>query len=213
MADWDEPMPAEHLIAKRRMEAFSDGVLAIAITLLVLNIAIRPPGSPTEQFFRGWPSYLAYLVSFLTIGAAWLGHHALTSRLKGVDPLFLRLNLLFLLAVSFLPFPTRLVTDALEKTTAWQRMASVVYGITLLVIRLLGAVLSSCARREHLRRSGPDELDAQDAQKKYRYAVVAYVVTILIALLVPIVAIVLYFAIAVFLVVPFKSITRKVFGR
>ena len=48
------------------MEAFSDGVLAIAITLLVLDLAVRPPGSPLEQFWRGWPSYLAYVVSFLT---------------------------------------------------------------------------------------------------------------------------------------------------
>ena len=95
-------------LSKGRMEAFSDGVFAIAVTLLVLDVAIRPPGSPTEQLFRGWPSYLAYLVSFLTIGAAWIGHHALTDRMNGVDPLFLRLNLLFLLVVSFLPFPLAL---------------------------------------------------------------------------------------------------------
>ncbi len=192
------------------MEAFSDGVLAIAVTLLVLDVAIRPPGSPTAQFLQGWPSYLAYVVSFLTIGAAWIGHHALTDRIKGVDPLFLRLNLLFLLVVSFLPFPTRLVAEALDKTTAWQRMAAVVYGLTLLVIRLLGSALSAYARREHLREPGPDEPDAQEARTKFRYVVAAYVVTIVLALIVPKVAIVLYFAIAIFLVVPFRSLTTEV---
>ena len=106
------------------MEAFSDGVLAIAITLLVLDLALRPPGSPLEQFLRDWPSYLVYLVSFLTIGAAWIAHNSLTGDLDHIDRIFLRLNLLFLLSVSFLPFPTRIVGDALEKGTSWQRVAA-----------------------------------------------------------------------------------------
>jgi len=199
------------LMAKGRMEAFSDGVIAIAITLLVLDVAIRPPGSPTEQFLRGWPSYLAYLVSFLTIGAAWIGHHALTNRLNGVDSLFLRLNLLFLLVVAFLPFPTRLVAEALDRTTTWQRMAAVVYGVTLLVISLLGSALTRYSRQEHLREPGPDEPDAVEAHKKFRYVVAAYVVTILLALVVPKMTIIFYFAIAIVLVVPFRSSAREVF--
>ncbi len=76
------------------MESFSDGVLAFAITLLVLDIALRPPGSPTMELFRAWAAFLAYLVSFLTIGAVWMAHHGLTNRLERVDALFLRLNLL-----------------------------------------------------------------------------------------------------------------------
>ena len=79
---------------------------------------------------------LRKLLSIFLIGGAWIAHHGLTDSLDGVDRMFLRLNLLFLLAVSFLPFPTRLVADALEKTTGWQRMAAVVYGCTLLAIRL-----------------------------------------------------------------------------
>ena len=83
------------------MEAFSDGVLAIAITLLVLDIAVHPPGTPLEQVLHAWPAYVAYVVSFLTIGAAWLAHTALTDRLAQSDSIFLRLNLLFLLVVAF----------------------------------------------------------------------------------------------------------------
>jgi uncharacterized membrane protein len=125
----------------------------------------------------------------------------------------LRLNLLLLLAVSFLPFPTRLVADALDKTTDWQRMAAVVYGLTLLLIRLLFAALGAYARRENLQRSGADDPDLHDAQKKFGVAVGAYVVTIGLGLVVPIVAIVLYFAIAVFLIVPFGAVGRAVFGK
>jgi uncharacterized membrane protein len=69
----------------------------------------HPPGTLLEQVFHAWPGYVGYLVSFLTIGAAWLGHSALTDRPQRTDPLFLRLNLLVLMVVAFLPFPTRLV--------------------------------------------------------------------------------------------------------
>ena len=213
MADEDETPQKGGALGKGRMEAFSDGVLAIAVTLLVLDLAIRPPGSPLKQFLRGWPSYLAYLVSFLTIGGVWIVHHGLTDRLDRVDQIFLRLNLLLLLAVSFLPFPTRLVADALEKNTSWQRVAAVVYGLTLLAIRLLFAGLGGYARRERLRRPGADDPDLQDAHKKFRIAVGGYVVTICLGLVVPIVAIVLYFAIAIFLLVPFGAVGREVFGK
>jgi len=195
------------------MEAFSDGVLAIAITLLVLDVATRPPGSALDEFLRGWPSYLAYLVSFLTIGGVWIAHNGLTDDLDRVDRLFLRLNLLFLLGVAFLPFPTRLVAEALDKSSDSQRVAAVVYGLTLVVIRILFAVLIAYSRRVHLRRAGPDDPDLQDARKKFRGALAAYGATICIGLLLPIVAIVLYFAIAVFLIVPFRDVAREAYRR
>ncbi len=213
MADDEEAAQSRVTLGKGRMEAFSDGVLAIAITLLVLDLAIRPPGSPTEQFLRGWPSYLAYLVSFLTIGAAWVAHHGLTDGLDRVDRIFLRLNLLFLLVVSFLPFPTRLVAEAIDKSTDWQRMAAVVYGVTLLLIRLVFTALSAYVRRAHLRGPGVEDPDLTEARSKFRFAVGGYVITILLSFLVPIVAIGLYFAISVFLMVPFRVVARAAFGR
>jgi TMEM175 potassium channel family protein len=78
------------------MEAFSDGVLSIATTLLVLEIAVHPPGTALEQLRHEWPAYLGYAISFLTIGAAWLAHNAITDRLTRVDSLLLRINLLLL---------------------------------------------------------------------------------------------------------------------
>ena len=130
MADEEEAPQSRVTLGNGRMEAFSDGVLAIAITLLVLDVAVRPPGSPTEEFLRGWPSYLAYLVSFLTLGGARIAHLGLTDGLDRVDRLFLRLNLLFLLVVSFLPFPTRLVAEAIDKSTDWQRMSALLSAAT-----------------------------------------------------------------------------------
>jgi uncharacterized membrane protein len=137
------------VLGKSRMEAFSDGVFAIAITLLVLDVAVHPPGTPLEQVLHAWPAYVAYVVSFLTIGAGWLGHTALTDRLAQSDSIFLRLNLLVLLVVAFLPFPTRLVADALQHTDA-ERVAVTFYGLTLLAIRVVGSGLAEYARREHL---------------------------------------------------------------
>ena len=118
--------------------AFSDGMFSIAATLLVLDLAAHPPGTPLQQVLHAWTGYLAYVVSFLTIGAAWLVHTALTDRLARSDPVFPEINLLVLLMVAFLPFPTRLVTDALHEAGSADRVAVTIYGLTLLAIRLLG---------------------------------------------------------------------------
>ena len=198
---------------KGRMEGFSDGVLAFAITLLVVDIALRPPGSPTQQFFHAWPSYVAYLVSFLTIGAAWIAHHGLTDELDRVDPVFLRLNLLFLLAIALLPFPTRLMVQGLEKSADWQRLAAVVYGINLLVIRILLTALTTYARNRHLRKPDVADPDLEEARKKFYYAIAGYLLAIVIGLVVPEFAIILYFVVAVFLFVPFRAVVRAISGR
>src|SRR3954447_16101893 len=130
-----------------RLEAFSDGVLAIAITLLVLEIKIEPSGF--DHLWRAlaheWPSYLAYVTSFLTIGAVWLAHHALFVRLRAIDAVLMRLNLLLLMAVSFLPFPTGLMAEALRESDSAERAAVVVYGVLAGTIELLLANASRCA--------------------------------------------------------------------
>jgi uncharacterized membrane protein len=194
------------------MEAFSDGVLSIAATLLVFNLALRPPGTPQEQLRHAWPGYLGYAISFLTIGAAWLAHNAMTERLTGVDSLLLRLNLLLLLVVAFLPFPTKLVADALRDTNA-ERNFVTVFGITLLTIRLLIFALDAYARRARLYSRGPDD-DAPPTEHRNPWPVViGYVAAILIGLAAPTVAVVLYFALALYLVVPLRDIRRLVAKR
>ena len=124
---------------KGRMEAFSDGVFGFAATLLVVDLALRPGRTALEQVLHAWPSFVAYVISFLTIGTAWIAHTGLTDRLARTDPLFLRLNLLLLLVVAFLPFPTRLMADALHDANG-ERVYVTMYGLTLLAIRLLARV-------------------------------------------------------------------------
>ena len=99
-----------------RCEAFSDGVFAIAITLLVLEI--RPPEHGEQSLAQGlldlWPSYLAYALSFVTIGIMWLNHHEVMRLVRTVDRGFLLLNMLLLLLVAFVPFPTSVLADFLQ---------------------------------------------------------------------------------------------------
>ena len=133
------------------MEAFSDGVFAIAITLLVLEISV--PTSAFDHLWRGianqWPSYLAYVTSFLTIGGLWLVHHAVFRRMRFADQVVLRLNLLLLMLVSFLPFPTKLMAEALHEK-AGEHAAVLFYGATLLVITSIVAAMGRYAAREQL---------------------------------------------------------------
>lgn len=200
-------------MSKVRMEAFSDGVLAIAITLLVLELAVKPPGTPLEQFLNAWPSYLAYVVSFLTIGAAWIGHNALTDRLDRADVILLRLNLLFLMAVAFLPYPTRLIAEAGHEEVEAERVAVVVYGLTLLAIRLTFFLMDIYSRRERLLQPTDDDPDLQDERRKFGLVAAGYTVTIVLGVFVPIVAVTLYFALAIVLVVPFGAVRRLLSGR
>jgi uncharacterized membrane protein len=165
-ADEDTPH-GRRVLSKDRMEGFSDGVFGIAITLLVLDIALGPRGTPLHRLLAAWPAYLAYIISFLTIGAARLAHTALTDRLARADSLFLRLNLLVLLVVVFLPFPTHLIAEALAlHDTSGERAYVTLYGLTLLAIRLLGSALDAYARHEHLYSPKGEGEELQSTQTK-----------------------------------------------
>ena len=146
-----------------RTEAFSDGVFAIAITLLVLDISV--PASDFRDLWRGianqWPSYLGYVTSFLTIGGIWMAHHGLFRRMRYADQQVMRLNILLLMVVSFLPFPTRLVAEAVRDANA-ERPAVMLYGFTLLATSvLLSALWHSVLRDREL--LNPDVTDAEIA--------------------------------------------------
>jgi len=211
----DEDPPHRHrAISKGRMEGFSDGVYGFAATLLVLDLAVHPPGTPLQQVLHAWPGYLAYLVSFLTIGVSWLLHTALTDQLTRTDQLFLRINLLVLLVVVVLPFPTGLIADALRHDDiSGERVYVTMYGLTLLTIRLLGSALDAYARHEHLYSPAREGEELHRDRRKLLPVVIAYVIAILIGLLLPVAAVALYFGIAVYLVVPFREAARVLHRR
>jgi uncharacterized membrane protein len=207
-------------VTKTRLEAFSDGVIAIAITLLVLDLAIGDSGTALHRVLDAWPFHLAYIVSFLTIGAAWLAHTTITNRLARVDSVLARLNLLLLFFISVLPFPTRLVAEGLNDSLNdedGERIFVTMYGLVLLGIRALLVAIDEYARREHLYADAEADGDADDTEhserKPFLPVFLAYVVAILIGLAFPTVAVALYCALAIYLVVPFRELRRLLFAR
>jgi uncharacterized membrane protein len=116
---------------KGRLEGFSDGVFSIAITLLVFTIA-QPANyhDLTGELARRWPSLAAYVVSFAVIGIMWLNHHSVFTHLAHVDRPLVYLNLLLLLTVVFLPYPTGILGEALRQGVG-AKTAAVVYSLTM----------------------------------------------------------------------------------
>ena len=132
------------------MEAFSDGVFSIAATLLVLDLALHPPGTPLEQVLHAWPAYLGYLVSFLTIGAAWLRPQRDD---RPTDPRRLVADAHQLAAAArhcVLAVSRPGSSRKPSHDTDGERVFVTMYGLTLLTIRLLRFALDAYARREHL---------------------------------------------------------------
>jgi uncharacterized membrane protein len=119
-----------------RLEAFSDGVFAIAITLLILDLHV-PPISSTPQGELGarllelWPSYASYVVSFLVIGIIWVNHSAMFHHIERADRPVLFLNLLLLLFVVAIPFPTSMMAEYVREGGANSHVAAAAYSITM----------------------------------------------------------------------------------
>lgn len=155
-----------------RVEAFSDGVFAIAITLLVLDLVV--PSRETSHveglgaaLGAEWPSYFAYVVSFLVIGIIWINHHAMFTLVDRVNRRVLFVNLALLLTVSIIPFPTRLLAEYLLEEDAG--IAAAVYSVTMFAMgiafaslwlaitadaRLLHTPIDPATRQAALRRFG-----------------------------------------------------------
>src|SRR6516225_5725205 len=129
-----------------RIEAFSDGVFAIAATLLVLEIGVRSTSGAQlgHELTRIWPSYLAYVTSFVTIGIIWINHHHNMRAIERADRTFMFINLLLLLVVAFIPFPTKLVADFLNRSG--ERPAVIAYAATLLLMAVLYTIWWRYAR-------------------------------------------------------------------
>ena len=182
----------------RRLEAFSDGVFAIAITLLVLDIGV--PKSEFDDLWHGigsqWPSYLGYATSFLTIGGIWLMHHAIVRRIDRADSTVMRINLLLLMLVAFLPFPTKLVAEAIDRTSA-ERAAVIFYGLSLLLVSTAVAALWRylATHRDLLRDDVSDE-EVTAIRNRTAPNVGFYLLAIALAFLAPQVAAFGYLALA-----------------
>ena len=182
-----------------RLEAFSDGVFAIAITLLVLEFGVDAATKDLgKALLHIWPSYLAYVTSFLTIAVLWVNHHALISLVSHVDRTLLFLNSLLLLVIAFTPFPTRLIAEFLREA-ANEETAVLAYGITFVIMAVLFQLLwrwISTGRR--LIRADVSDAAIADINRSYAPGIPIYAGATLVALVSPLASFILYLVIGVF---------------
>jgi uncharacterized membrane protein len=145
-------------VNKTRVEAFSDGIFAIAITLLVLTIPQPDYAHLGHSLLDSWPDLAAYVVSFAVIGIMWLNHHAVFTRLERVDRGLIYLNMLLLMTIAFLPYPTGIFGHALQQGKD-TRTAAIFYSVTMAINAYAwGAMwLYASHRRRLLRPDFPED--------------------------------------------------------
>jgi uncharacterized membrane protein len=193
-----------------RFNAFSDGVLAIVITLLVLELPVPPADAPVLPLFsENSVDFLGYFISFAFVGGIWLSHATLTKSMKRGDTVTLRLNLALLLFVALLPYTTHLMV--LHMTGQDARAAVAIYGLNLFMAGLLLTVLLSHVARD--RRLVVDDL-ADDrissAFRQRRIYLSVNAVAVIVGLLAPLVAVGAYVLLSIaFIIQPLIGIWRK----
>ncbi len=191
------------------MEAFSDGVFAIAITLLVLEIHVPEPGageSLGHELLAQWPSYAAFVVSFLTIGITWINHHAMVRRLRVVDHSILIWNLLLLMTVSALPFTTALMAAYLKQGQG-ESLAAAVYSGSFLLMSLVFAGMNRhiLFERVDFLEEGLDESIRRLTLKRGVVGLIPYALATAMAVVTPYLTLAICAAVAVFYASPAAS--------
>ncbi|MEN3292228.1 MAG: potassium channel family protein [Burkholderiales bacterium] len=167
-----------------RLEAFSDAIFAIAATLLVIDIKV-PPGLHTpdrllDALIRLWPNYLGYAISFLYLGVYWSHHFHLFSLFRRTDHIFLKVNAIFLMLISFLPFPTALLSEYLLAPVETQRIAVLAYTASLALTGAMFFIIWLYAK--HGRRLIDADLDTEVIRyntRRYALAPLGYTVSFL----------------------------------
>jgi uncharacterized membrane protein len=194
-----------------RLEAFSDGIFAIAATLLIIEVHV--PGtehaeSLGHELLQSWPSYLGYLTSFLTIGVMWINHHYVFELIDKVDGTMLLLNTVLLLLIAFVPFPTAVLAQFIETDGA--RAAAVLYGatLTLTAISFFAWWRYASSGRRLIDERVPDDV-IDDVTRAYTPGALLYGGSALIAFLQPWLSAALYLAIAVFYALPLAQWRAK----
>jgi uncharacterized membrane protein len=192
-----------------RVEAFSDGVFAVAITLLVLNIRGLPdPSNPLSdsEFLKiilrnQWPTYLAFVTSFATIGVMWMNHHRLFTYIKRVDTNLFALNLLLLLVIVFIPFPTALLASYI--TYPEYHYAALLYSATDILLAISFNLLWRYASyKNRLLDKDVDQETVEAITNQYRYGPFFYIAAFILALIYVPASVVLALLVAIFFALP-----------
>jgi uncharacterized membrane protein len=192
-----------------RLVAFSDGVFAITITLLVLEI--RPP-TDYKNLLHGlvtlWPSYLAYAVTFLFIGQVWANHHVMFDHIRAADRLILLLNTLLLMVVAFLPFATSILAGALRSGQG-ERTAVVFYGIAFAVTALTFNAVWQYACRHRLLSEALDAAGATAISRRFQLALAWLVTGALLGAVLPILGVAVIAAFNAYYWLPIRGETPR----
>jgi TMEM175 potassium channel family protein len=179
-----------------RLETFADGVFAIAATLLIIDVTADAPGSGLGgAVTHAWPQYVAYLVSFVTIGIMWVNHHACLALIDRCDRRFLFINVALLACIAFVPFPTRLVAEHLRDDGL--RAAALTYGVTLTTTSVcFFAFWFYAAIGRRLIAPGADERMVRGISRSFRPGSAIYGGATLVALVSPTASVILFALIA-----------------
>ena len=195
----------------QRVEAFSDGVFAIAVTLLILDVRV-PRGLPettrlVDALLANWPSYFAFLTSFATIGIMWVNHHRLFGCIARADHGLLIWNDLLLLGITFVPFPTALIAEYIGHPD--ERTAAMVLGGTYVFLALMfNGLWWHAARGSRLLDESVDEAGVRAISRSYAIGPAAYLATFLLALVNAPASLGLNLFLAVFYVLPARLLPR-----
>jgi uncharacterized membrane protein len=183
-----------------RLETFADGVFAIAATLLILTVDGRIHGGALGgQLAHAWPSYVAYAVSFVTIGIMWINHHTLMDQVARVDRRFLVATIGLLMCIAFVPFPTRLVAEHVRDSSA--RDAALAYGFTMTTTAIcFNTVWFYAALGSRLLREDADRRVVAGLSRSYLPGPGLYLGSTLVAFASSTASVVLFLAIAGFYV-------------
>jgi TMEM175 potassium channel family protein len=184
-------------VEKSRLEAFSDGVFAIAITLLVIVFLDQDIGEHDlgHELLELWPYYLAYVLTFVSIGIIWVNHHALFGMIEYADRTLLYLNVALLVPVVFLPFPTELLAKFVR--TDEGRAAALLYGCTMVLMALIfNAIWHYAARHRRLLRADVEAKEIGGISRSYALGPLMYGAATLAALASPELSAVLYGVVA-----------------
>jgi uncharacterized membrane protein len=187
-----------------RIEAFSDGVLAIAITLLVLDLRVPPKTSlsgPLAATLGGeWPAYAAYVTSFLIIGIIWVNHHGVFQLIARVDRTALFLNILLLMAVAAIPFTTALLSEYLRAGDPDARTAALIYSAVMVAMSLAFAALyTHLVRHPEQLADGVDPVAVRRSVIRFSaVGIVLYLATLVVALFSAPACLIAHFVIALY---------------
>ena len=196
-----------------RVEAFSDGVFAIAITLLVLELRV-PSGlegdsALLDSLWQLWPKYVAFVASFFTIGITWVNHHRLFTLIGRTNTPLLLLNLLLLMTISLVPFPTGIVAEYLAEPGGETTAALAYNGLFVVMSIAFNVLWRYSAGNNRLLSPDADPMAVRKITQQYMFGPLFYVAAFVVAFFSPLLSLVIDILLAIFFALPGPPLMKQ----